>query len=425
MMKRRDFIKRTVGVAAASALGSNVASCTAIKPESKKQEPTRQDHKIKNVLFLFVDQQRADCLGCYGNNIVDTPNIDYLAKNGVRFANAFTPAAVCTPARTCVQTGVLAHRHGLIFNTGRSKVCGGQDDLSGQWPVFSTSLKAKGYNLAHIGKWHITASNQPKDFGYEGVYYPGYGYPAKHNHYLAYLKKLGLDRSISEKKHSIGAKFSYCGLQSGPQEASIPAYLANQTIEKLNEYKKSDKPFFICTSFWGPHAPYIITEKHFRMYDKAKITAWKNFRYDMSNKPDIFRQYCQYWGINHLDEKQLSFLIGKYYGYISLIDEEIGRIVKTLEANGMMDNTLIVYSADHGSTAGSHGMWDKGFGMYDCTQRIPLIMSHCGLSGTAYVSNEYVSLLDLAPTFLDMAGCPISEKTDGASLLPFLNKFAL
>ena len=201
-MRRREFMKRTNLAGTGLVLGSN-RSYGATKNGENRQDTI----KIENILVLFVDQQRWDCLGCYGNPVVRTPNIDRLAQNGVRFTNAFTPTAVCTPARTSLQTGRWAHKTGVMHNTAWGSLTGGVKNPPPAAQFFSDSLAGKGWQLAHIGKWHIgTEQNKPAAHGYDNLpFYPDYGYPANHPHYLAYLKKHGVDgfNLLSEKTRSI------------------------------------------------------------------------------------------------------------------------------------------------------------------------------------------------------------------------------
>jgi len=418
-MDRREFIKT------ADALGAGMllSGKRSIAAQSDGKNPaTTGSSGIKNILLLFVDQQRQDCLGCYGNDVVKTPNIDRLAQNGIKFNNAYTPAPVCTPARTSLQCGRWPHNHGLIFNTGNYRTKGGLNDPGPDTRFFSESLKENGWNLANIGKWHIgTNTNKPSDRGYdEHPYYPGYGYPDKHKHYVDYLKARGLSgfNLLEEKKDPTGYR-EYSGLQEGPQSASIPSYLANQTIGALNGFTDSSDPFFAACNFWGPHAPYNITKKHYEMYRDADISVWPNFNCDLSDKPGVIRRYGEYWKTGWFNEDNLSELIGEYYGYISLIDEEIGRILKTLEDSGELDSTLIVYSADHGSSVGSYNFWDKGFGMYDAITRIPMIISHPSIKRGE--SDAFITLNDLAPTFYEIGNAEIPENVDGRSLMPLIN----
>jgi len=416
-MDRREFIKTADFISTGVLLGGN--QILAESPEDSGRK--NKTGEIKNILLFFADQHRQDCCGCYGNSVVQTPNIDRMARNGIKFNNAYTPAPVCTPARTSLQSGLWPHNHRLIFNTGNYRTKGGLNEPDPETRFFSESLRNKGWQLAHIGKWHIgTEENKPSARGYDELpYYPGYGYPSRHEHYVEYLKKQGVSgfNLLSEKRDPTGYR-QYSGLQEGPQSASIPAYLASQTIEVINRFTENNSPFFIACNFWGPHAPYNITKEHYEMYRNAKIDVWPNFDCDLSDKPGVIRRYGEYWKTGWFTEENLPELIGEYYGYISLIDEEIGRILKTLGETGELDKTLIIFTADHGSSVGSYRFWDKGFGMYDVITRIPMVISHPSIRPAE--SDAFVTLLDLAPTFLEIADCEIPENVDGASLLPVL-----
>jgi len=388
-------------------------------PEQRAAGPARPHPPIRNILLLLADQHRQDCVGCYGNPIVRTPHIDALAERGVRFTHAFTPIAICTPARASIQTGLLPRRHGLIFNWEFYRWRGGELNLLPGTRLFAQDLAEAGWQLAHIGKWHIGDVNKPADYGYEGPYYPGYGYPADHEHYLAYLKGLGLSGfNLSRAKHDPGGRTLYYALQEGPQEASIPGYLAAQTVEKIQTFSARGRPWFVSCNFWGPHAPIRITNPHFDMYADAPIEPWPNFDADLSGKPAVIRRQGQGFNTGWFTRQNLPDLIGRYYGYVTLIDEEVGRILEALRRTGQLDQTLIVYAADHGSSVGSFRMWDKGYGMYECLWRVPMVVSHPSIGPRTVAS--FVSLLDLAPTFLAAAGCSPGRELDGLSLMPIL-----
>jgi len=373
---------------------------------------------IRNIVLILADQHRADCLGCYGNPIVRTPNIDALAGRGVRFTHAFTPSAICTPARASIQTGLAPRNHGLLFNWEFQHCRGGLRNLPPEVRFFSQGLCEAGWNCAHVGKWHIGDVHRPADYGYEGIHYPGYGYPADHEHYLSYLREVGVSGFELSREVRVGLCRS--AMQAGPQEASVPGYLAHQTIEFIERFAAADRPFFISCNFWGPHTPFLLPRKHFEMYDDAvdAIEPWPNFDCPLDDKPAVLRRQGRLWGSDGLTPRTLAEQIAKCYGCISLIDEEAGRILAALEAAGELDRTLVVYTSDHGSMLGSYRMWDKGYGMYDATWRVPMIVSSPSLSGRT--SDAFVSLLDLAPTFLAAAGCERREGSDGVSLLPLL-----
>ena len=211
----------------------------------------------------------------------------------------------------------------------------------------------------------------------------------------------------------------YAGLQEGPREASIPSYLAHQALEVIDDFHKSEQPFFIGVNFWGPHAPYNIPRDYLHMYRGKDIPVWPNWDCDLRDKPGVITRYGEYWKTGWFNEKDLSDMIGEYYGYITLIDEEIGRIVDALEKSGEFERTLFIFTADHGSSVGSYRYWDKGFGMYDCITRIPLIVSHGSLNPRA--TDAYVTLMDIMPTILELAGCEKPDNIDGKSLLPVLS----
>ena len=375
--------------------------------------------EIRNIVLILADQHRQDCVGCYGNPIVRTPNIDGLAAGGVRFTQAFTAAAICTPARACIQTGLEPRNHGLVFNWEFWKFRGGLWNLSPEVRCFAQDLGDNGLALGHFGKWHIGDHNKPADYGYEGPYYPGYGYPDVHQHYLAYLRGLGLDGFIlkDEVRDPEGQQLYYA-TQVGPTEASIPWYLADQAIDHIRRSSAAGRPFFTSCNFWGPHAPYRIPDPHLHLYDPADITPWENFRADLSQKPAMMRRQGQLFCTEWFDDRALADFIAKEYGYITLIDDQVGRIVRALHECGQLEHTLIIYTADHGSALGSYRMWDKGFGMYDCLWRIPMIFSHPSLPASE--SDALVSLLDLAPTFCEAVGAAVRPEFNGRSLLSVL-----
>ena len=383
------------------------------------QDAATAARPFRNILLLFADQHRQDAIGCYGNPVVRTPHIDRLAAGGVRFTHAFTPTATCTPARASLQSGLIARRHGLLFPWEFHRHRGGELNLLPGTRFFSQDLAAAGCQLAHVGKWHIGDVNYPADFGYEGVYHHGYGFPAEHPHYLAYLKSLGLTGfNLSEHRYAHSGQYLYSALQEGPPEASVPGYLAHQTIDYINRFSAKDRPFFISCNFWGPHGPVRIPRPYHNMYPAGDIELPPNFDTDLSDRPYMIQRQLRMHETTWLDRQTFPDLIARYYGYTTLIDDQIGRILAALEAAGHLDDTLIVYSADHGEGLGSYRMWDKGFGMYEFLYRIPLIFSHPSL--TPGVNESFASLLDFAPTFLEAAGLPVPDGLDGRSLLPIL-----
>jgi len=376
-----------------------------------------------NILFFQTDQQRRDAAGCYGNPIVQTPNIDRLAATGIRFDNAFTCSAVCTPARGALLSGRYPHKTGMMCNpempSGISaRLCEYTEPIT----PFSEPLREMGYVCHHVGKWHIGSwfESKPSDYGFGGVFYPGYGYPREHEHYLKYLKKHGAN-GFELKTPREGEKASrYFHEHDVPAEASIPGYLATQTIEQLKAFRQSGDKFFLSCNFWGPHIPVNIPPEYLYMYDAAEMPLPPSFRNITDNRPEIVLKAHKIWGGAGLDEEMARNIIAKYYGYVTLIDAQIGRVMAYLEDAGMLEDTVVIFSTDHGSTLGSHGLQDKGLNMYDDVYRIPMIISGPMVARQGAVVERIVSHTDLSPTFIDLAGGKVPEGYDGSPLTPYV-----
>jgi arylsulfatase A-like enzyme len=422
-MDRREFLRAAGAVGGAMALGgarSTLSGAGAAGMAMAGVPP------IRNVLFLVTDQHRADCLGCYGNGIVRTPNIDRLAATGVRFTNAFSPTPTCAPARACILTGLRAHRHGLYFNPEYQPRNGGRQDPEPSARFFSEDLKEAGWNLAHNGKWHIgTERTKASSRGFEAVDFPLYGFPGElgdgsiHPHYKNYLQSLGVDGfKVAREVRSPDGLRVLAGVQEGPEAASEAGYLEWMTADTIRRFGRQGRPFFVACDFWGPHGPFYLPERYAGMYKGRNIPAWPNFDAPLADKPGVLARYGEYWKTGWFTPKVLSGLLAWYFGYITMIDDAVGRIVEALREAGRLDETLIVMTADHGDSAGAYRFWDKGFGMYDCLTRVPMIASHPSLQSR--VEDAFVTLVDLAPTVLDVAGIAAPRSLDGRSLLPLL-----
>lgn len=218
-------------------------------------------------------------------------------------------------------------------------------------------------------------------------------------------------------------------LEHDEVEATVPYYLAENTISLIDEFTDGtpEKPFFIWHNFWGPHEPYIIPQKYLGIYSNVEIPPWPNFDYDSDNEPGPHRA-CVNPKHGELSWSDWAEAIRHYYAFMTLIDEQIGRMMDHLEQRGLMDNTLIIFSADHGETLGSHGgLMDKGLFHFEEIQRVPFLVKLPRSGSEAAPSTagsrpgetreEFVSLVDIYPTFLEAAGvAPSEEKIHGRSL---------
>ena len=379
-----------------------------------------------NILLLMTDQHRVDTLGCYGNQVCRTPALDRLAARGTRFTSAFTPTAICTPARASLVTGVLPFRHGLLANPERN--VGYRDELDGRHPSFALPLGSAGYQVGHVGKWHVGAHLGPADYGFDGPDYPGWGNPVQHPDYLSYLAERGLPgfslRSAVRGRFPNGEPGNLlAGVTGQPPEATFEYYLAERTIERLRryaeDYRRDGRPFFLACDWFGPHLPYCLPETYYHRYDPGSVELPASVAETFDTKPAVQRHYSAHWGFDTLSLDVWRQLTAAYWGYVSLIDDQVGRITAALESLGLAGQTLVLFTADHGEFTGSHRLHDKGPAMYDDIYRIPLLAAGPGVRA-GQTSDHFVTLLDLPPTVLDVAGAEIPGHYDGASLLPLL-----
>jgi arylsulfatase A-like enzyme len=382
--------------------------------------------KKKNILFFFTDQQHKETLSCYGNSLCRTPAVERLAQEGVLFERAYTPSAICTPARASLVTGLTPNHHKLVTNYERNVAY--NEDLDDRLIPFSRYLKEAGYRIGSIGKWHVGKTKGPEDFGFEGLHYPGWGETVHHPDYVRYLDQRGLPH-FQARDHIHGTFPNgqpgniMGGILEQPVEATFTYYLAEKTIEKLQEYAKDNKengtPFFLSMNMFGPHMPYFLPESYANMYNPDDVVLPESFKETFANKPAVQRNYSAHWCFDTYSEQELRKMIAMYWGFATLIDEQIGRVLEALKQLRLEDETIVMFSTDHGSFEGHHKMYDKGPAMYEDIYNIPLIVKYPGgRRGEKEV--RFVSLLDLTATFVDEACGYVPDHFDGQSLLPLL-----
>jgi arylsulfatase A-like enzyme len=385
-----------------------------------------QNLKKPNILYIMTDQQRFDSLGCVKQSICRTPTLDRLAEEGMRFDNAYTVCALCSPARTSMLTGKYPHNHGMWCNNSRKL---GPSNIPEGQKLISEYLCDSGYNCGYTGKWHCGIDKVPSNYGFEGMDVPGYGNPYNTVEYSEYCKRRGLKKPVQIKGigyHSFSNRH-YAGTFDSPVEACEPYFLAQHAIDKMCEFKKrqdeNGKPFMMFVSFWGPHFPCFVPEPYASMYNPDDIVLWPSFDEEYSKRPPhIYRHSGFHKEAANLSKCEWKKLIAKYWGYCTFIDSEIGRMLQALKDMGIYEETAIMFSTDHGDMQGAHGrIWDKGPVMYEDIYHIPLIVKTPEIKCAGQICNKLVMNMDIASTVLDLAGIPVPEEFDGRSLLPLLN----
>jgi arylsulfatase A-like enzyme len=387
-----------------------------------------------NLLLIVADQLRADILPCYGGRICQAPHLAALAAQSVVFERAYTPQAVCAPARASLVTGRYPHNHRVTGNAGRL--------LNGVLPdhpsLLSRRLERLGYERWYGGKWHLGGpENLPRDLGLPGQQFPGHGGGGyRYPEYEAYLACHGWTIAFASGPRQIG-EHRY-GTLAGPLEADVPHFLVDEALAFLRRWRQGGlgegsgreapqrPPFFLWLNFWGPHEPYFAPQALLDQYRDVAIPPWPDFApnevwpagtragprvHDLKRPTDSFGRGWDYWepAVRH------------YFAAMTMIDYEIGRLLAALEDLGQLDNTVIVFTADHGESLGAHGLQDKGYFMYECIYRVPLLVR--APSARPRREGALVSLIDLCPTLLDLAGDPDPETgRDGVSLVPLLQE---
>ncbi len=356
-----------------------------------------------NILLIHADQHRADCIGANGHPFIQTPNLDQLAAEGANFTRAYTPIPLCTPARTSLLTGQWATQHGVIANPGTEA----ERRLPEGTPTFSQTLRDSGYFLGYVGKWGVDSQRPPTHFGFNL-------YVAERD-YVRQRQSLGLP-----PKPGQNGWFGEVDRAIRPEQSQL-AWGADMTIQLLRHAATQDVPFFLRWDPSEPHLPNVVPEPYASMYPPAQIAPWPNFVDPLVGKPFIQQQQRRTWGIEGWDWQAWAPIVSRYLGEITLLDHQLGRVLATLTELGLAENTVVIYSADHGDLCGSHGMIDKHYVMYEELVRVPLLVRWPARIVAGQQSNTFVShALDLAATFCALAEVEQPKRFAGQSLLPAL-----
>ncbi|MAE67620.1 MAG: sulfatase [Phycisphaeraceae bacterium] len=358
--------------------------------------------KPPNILLIHCDQHRFDCVGANGHPLVQTPHLDRLAAEGVNFTHAFTPTAICSPARASLLTGTFPCQHGCIAIPGHEHYRPARGDL----PKFPPLLAERGYRLGYVGRYHNEVEGDPTDFGFETF--------IANEQYGAWRAAQGLAPPPG------GAFRDFFGVTDdhvAPEQTEI-AWLADHVIDLLNGYAGSDDPFMLRWDTVEPHLPCVCPEPYASMYDPASIAPWPGFDDPLEGKPWIQAQQPRNWGVDGWDWARWAPTVAYYLGVISLLDAQVGRVLEALDRLDLAERTLVVYTADHGDLCGGHGMVDKHFVMYDDVQRVPLIARWpAGLEAGGTCEDMLIQEIDLASTFCDAAAAPVPSTFEGRSIL--------
>lgn len=381
--------RSTLRMSALAAGGLALNFCTS----SRQRRP--------NVMFIMTDDQAVGQMSNEGGTIIQTPNMDRLAREGVRFANNFCTNSLCAPGRATVLTGTYSHINGI---RGNSEAKGATEVLDPNLATYPRVLRENGYRTAMIGKWHLP--QDPAGFDYWNIL-PGQG--------------LYFDPEFIE----MGERKKYSGYCT-----DITTDLALDWLKK----QTSPEPFCLVYQHKAPHRPFTPPKRHANLLDG--VTLPKPATYDddyatrmvareardMKFEVSVARDYEDLpAGLSPEAKKDWIFnrFVKDHYASLYAVDENLGRVLDYLDKTGLAEDTVIVYTSDNGFYLGEHGWYDKRF-MYEPSLRIPLLIRYPRLELKGHVAREFSQNIDYAPTMLDLAGVPVPESMQGRSLKPIL-----
>ncbi|MFN7924372.1 MAG: arylsulfatase [Bryobacteraceae bacterium] len=359
-----------------------------------------------NLLMIMADQHRGDCLGSEGHPVVRTPNLDRLAREGARFAHAYSSTPTCTPARSALLTGLSPWRHGML----------GYGRVADRYPFEKArALSEAGYWTACIGKNHF--SPQRNAHGYRQALLDESG-RAESVDFRSDYRSWFYAQAPSLDPDSTGIGWNdFRGRPYALPENLHPTAWTGDVARRFLETYRFSQPFFLKVSFARPHSPYDPPERLWRQYGEAAIPKAAVGKWASRNVARSDQTFDSWRG--DLGEAQVRESRQGYYGSITFIDEQIGRILETLERTGQLERTLIVYFSDHGDMTGDHHLWRKSYA-YEASARVPMIVRWPqGLIAAkrGSVLANPVELRDVLPTLLDAAGLSTQRELDGQSLL--------
>jgi N-acetylglucosamine-6-sulfatase len=346
-----------------------------------------------NVVLVLCDDLRWDALSCAGHPYLKTPNIDRLAAEGVRMANAFCTTSLCSPSRASILSGLYAHAHGVLNNF---------TEFPAHLPNFPARLQAAGWRTAYIGKWHMGEDNDAPR--------PGFDYWISHKGQGKYY----------------GTEFNVNGVRETP-----PGYYTKVVTDYALDFvlrQTPGHPFLLFLGHKAPHSFYVPEPQYSNVFAHVDI-RYPDTAFQLENKPEWIKQRLDTWhGIfGPLFEwrkqfpdrrpeavKDFAAMTRAYWGTILSLDDSVGRLYEALKAVGQLDNTIFIFMGDNGLLNGEHGMVDKRT-MHEASIRIPLIVRYPPLFSRPRVLEQLVLTVDVAPTILDLCGLPPLPNIHGRS----------
>ena len=372
-----------------------------------------------NILIVMTDHQRGDTV--LPEHSAITPNVARLAEQGVTFAQTFCPAPHCCPARATFHSGLYPSRSGVWNN-----VCNGQALTRGLKEgvrLWSEDLAQTGYHMVWTGKWHISVLETPRDRGWHEELFVSGHKPREHETDWSRYREIARTPDPTTRgegqalRPGYGTYTMYGTNDNGNAHDERVVELALEALGRLGPQRQ---PWCMFVGLVGPHDPYCVPGRFLDLYDLDDVPLPPSYHDDLSDKPRIYQRMRQtIW--DQMSEREIREGIRHFWAYCSYLDDLFGRILAALEATGQAENTLVLYCSDHGDYCGDHGLFAKGIPCFRGAYHVPAVIRWpAGVENPGRRIEEFVSLADFAPTFLELAGVKTERPFSGASLVPFL-----
>lgn len=391
---------KTVGLSAA---GVSLGGLSGVEAFSQTRPVPAS---APNLVFILTDDQQQKAMSAYGNAILKTPNMDRIAAEGVRFTEAFVTNSICAPSRASFMTGQYSHTHGVTTNGGSQSEFRNQLGLKEEQETFVHLLRRAGYHTALVGKWHMRST--PTGFD-QSIILPGGGGPY-----------------MDPEMITGGLRVKFRG--------HADDVVGDQALTFLR-LRPKDRPFCLLFNFKSPHRNWVPAPRFERAFEDVEIPLPRSFTDKFEGRPNALRNtemavadmpdfrnrgVAETLPPNERQRENFQQLAKNYYRCLLSVDENLGRFLEALDKENLTKDTVVLFSSDNGFFLGEHGLFDKRL-MYEPSIRVPLLVRFPSRLKSGQVNSDRMILnIDVAPTFLELAGVPVPAWMQGRSFLPLM-----